>query len=72
MGHAMREVDEEYFIEIARQIAAHKVKWIISYYYQSDIVQATKTLAAAGINPSLVRFIKMQDFFSPQLSLFTP
>jgi Bacteriophage abortive infection AbiH len=70
MGHSMTEVDWKYFEAISSNIKADKVKWTISYYKKDDIENCKKTLELAGIDLNLVRFKKLEDFFSNQGELF--
>ncbi|RYE58360.1 MAG: hypothetical protein EOP48_03730 [Sphingobacteriales bacterium] len=70
MGHSMSGVDLEYFKAVAENIDVKKVKWVISYYRQNDILHCTETLKGIGIDLNLLEFKKLEDIFSIQLDLF--
>jgi hypothetical protein len=72
LGHSLAPVDMPYFAEIAKNIDLKKVRWLVSFYDKKKIPENKKALEEIGVKPDLIRFDRLRNFYSPQLSLFEP
>lgn len=70
LGHSLAPVDMPYFAEIAKNIDLKKVRWLASFHDKKKIPENKKALEEIGVAPDLIRFDRLRNFYSTQLSLF--
>ncbi|REG92151.1 bacteriophage abortive infection AbiH family protein [Algoriphagus antarcticus] len=70
LGHSMSIVDMEYFREIVKNIDLDKVKWIVSFHFESEIEAKQGFLKNIGVKSDNVSFLRMNEIDTEQLPLF--
>lgn len=58
-GHSLSEVDKPYFQEIIKRIGTKPMKWIVSYYVDSEKTTHTSFLNSIGVKNEQIEYMKL-------------
>jgi len=61
LGHSLSYVDREYFVAIANNIDLANVKWIISYYRDTEIQSHRDFMSELGIDHDMTEFVLLDE-----------
>lgn len=70
-GHSLSVVDKPYFEEIAKRIERENVLWQVSFHNKKDLIGFNQFFIDLGIPKEKVKYEKMYNIDSPQLSFFS-
>ena len=70
IGHSLGKVDLPYFEEIYKRINNSKVKWIVTYYKEEEILKHRQFLKNLGVKDKQINIVKMDYFYPTRGVLF--
>ncbi|MCK5111815.1 MAG: bacteriophage abortive infection AbiH family protein [Arcobacteraceae bacterium] len=61
LGHSLSHVDLLYFKAINKSINKNRVKWVVSYHSENDIINHSRQLQSLEISKKAIKFVKLKE-----------